>query len=182
MKIMKLFEIRKIELISSVFHRSFHSPAPVAVSHNGDEVVIKISSRQGKKKEMNLIRCVRCATCGDKNPGKFNFALWQKLADPNQCASQLRHWLVSRLLQPTPLSAISNNKKRTINFRFSTMEFLRYLSRRPSLIYVDVYVLARCRLAWNDEAAKKKAGSEWNGEEREKYCEKISVRIQKKRN
>lgn len=105
---------------------------------------------------MNLIRCVRCATCGDRNPEKFNFALWLKLEDSNQCASQLQHWLVSRLLQPTPLSAISNNKKRTINFRFSAMEFLRYLLRRPSLIYVDVYVLARCRLAWNDEAAKKR--------------------------
>lgn len=52
---MKLFEIRKIELISSVFHRSFYSPGPAVVSSIGDEVVIKISQRH-KKNELNKMR------------------------------------------------------------------------------------------------------------------------------
>lgn len=61
------------------------------------------------------------------------------------------------------------------------MEFLRYLPRRPSLLFMLMFMCSRA-VDWHEMMKQQKAGSEWNGEEREKYCEKNSVRIQKKRN
>lgn len=120
-KIMKLFEIRRIELISSVF-----------IVHSSTLLVITQREKRRKSRRENMER--------RNNKTALPLRNLRAARESESVQSSSRHLF----------TAMCGNKKWTINFRFCSSEYLRYLFDFVSssrcfaccIIYVDVHEFA----------------------------------------